>query len=83
MARRLGFDDANESVYKLINEWLDLLMKEELDYNESFLRLTYGDKREKWSDAFAALYEKSSTPQGMQATGFAAQTIPPFSREIT
>ena len=67
MARRLGFDDADESVYALINEWLDLLMKEELDYSESFLRLTYGDKREHWSHAFAALYEKiidASGPEG-------------------
>ena len=66
MAHRLGFIEADEEVYKLINEWLDLLMKEELDYNESFLRLTYGDKREKWSDAFTALYEKIIDASGTE-----------------
>ena len=69
MARRLGFDDASESVYKLINEWLDLLMKEELDYNESFLRLTYGDERDDWSPGFAALYEKIHSATGDAGEG--------------
>lgn len=70
MAHRLGFDDASESVYALINEWLDLLMKEELDYNESFLRLTYGDERDDWSPGFAALYGKI-----ISATGDAGEGI--------
>ncbi|MEJ8785764.1 protein adenylyltransferase SelO [Peptoniphilus sp. HCN-40583] len=69
MARRLGFHDADESVYGLINEWLDLLMKEELDYNESFLRLTHGDERDDWSSGFSALYEKIISATGNAGEG--------------
>lgn len=66
MARRLGFHDADDAVHTLINEWSDLLMKEELDYNESFLRLTYGDRREHWSEDFSALYEKIIDASGAE-----------------
>ena len=66
MARRLGFHDADDTVRTLINEWSDLLMKEELDYNESFLRLTYGDKRDNWSEDFSVLYEKIIDASGAE-----------------
>lgn len=64
LARRLGFKDANDAVCELINQWLNLLLEEKLDYNESFLRLTHGDKRDDWSDNFAALYEKIISATG-------------------
>ena len=70
LARRLGFKDANDTVCDLINQWLNLLLEEKLDYNESFLRLTHGDERDDWSDDFAALYEKI-----ISATGDEGDTI--------
>ena len=69
LARRLGFKDANDAVCELINQWLNLLLEEKLDYNESFLRLTHGDEREDWSDDFAALYEKIISATGDEGDG--------------
>ena len=69
LARRLGFKDANDAVCDLINQWLNLLLEEKLDYNESFLRLTHGDERKDWSDAFAALYEKIISATGDEDDG--------------
>ena len=64
LARRLGFKEATDAVCELINQWLNLLLEEKLDYNESFLRLTHVDRRDDWSDDFAALYEKIISATG-------------------
>ncbi|MDY3118355.1 MAG: YdiU family protein [Peptoniphilus sp.] len=64
MAKRLGFAAVDESVSLWIYDWLRLLTLEKADYNESFLRLTYGDKRDKCSADFSALCDKLTDATG-------------------
>lgn len=57
IGRKLGFDTLAAKDVGFVTDFLSLMYREKLDYTESFLRLTYGDRREDWSEEFKAFYD--------------------------
>lgn len=60
----------------MIREFLAILYDETLDYTEAFLRITYGDQKEKWSPAFRGFYEKLAEKTGEEGQALRLKTNP-------
>ncbi|MDD7363407.1 MAG: YdiU family protein [Firmicutes bacterium] len=56
LGKKLGFQTLDSENTHLVTDFLALMYREKLDYTESFLRLTYGDRREDWSEDFKDFY---------------------------
>ena len=60
----------------MIREFLSILYDETLDYTEAFLRITYGDQKEKWSPAFSVFYEKLADKTSEEGQALRLKTNP-------
>ena len=76
MGEKLGFKDISKEDEPMIREFLSILYDDTLDYTEAFLRITYGDQKEKWSPAFRGFYEKLAEKTGDEGQSFRLKTNP-------
>lgn len=76
MGEKLGFKDISKEDEPMIREFLSILYDETLDYTEAFLRITYGDQKEKWSPAFSVFYEKLADKTGEEGQALRLKTNP-------
>lgn len=76
MGEKLGFKDISKEDEPMIREFLSILYDETLDYTEAFLRITYGDQKEKWSPAFSVFYEKLTDKTGEEGQALRLKTNP-------
>ena len=76
MGEKLGFKDISKEDEPMIREFLSILYDDTLDYTESFLRITYGDQKEKWSPAFRVFYEKLADKTGEEGQALRLKTNP-------
>lgn len=76
MGEKLGFKEISKEDEPMIREFLNILYDDKLDYTESFLRITYGDKKEEWSPAFREFYEKLVEKTGKEGESLRLKTNP-------
>lgn len=76
MGEKLGFKNISKEDEPMIREFLSILYDDTLDYTEAFLRITYGDQKEKWSPAFRGFYEKLAEKTGEEGQALRLKTNP-------
>ena len=76
MGEKLGFKNISKEDEPMIREFLSILYDDTLDYTEAFLRITYGDQKEKWSPAFSVFYEKLADKTGEEGQALRLKTNP-------
>lgn len=76
MGEKLGFKGISKEDEPMIREFLSILYDDTLDYTEAFLRITYGDQKEKWSPAFHGFYEKLAEKTGEKGQALRLKTNP-------